>query len=120
MEKIPDIAFSSRIRLARNVKGYPFPTVDDHYVSDIVKPVYQSLNKLGRFHLYHMGKLSALEKNVLREKHLISTDLTNHQSGAALISEDERISVMVRAGRKSMTEARIPVPTLVGQEVRYP
>lgn len=95
MEKIPDIAFSSRIRLARNVKGYPFPTVDDHYVSDIVKPVYQSLNKLGRFHLYHMGKLSALEKNVLREKHLISTDLTNHQSGAALISEDERISVMV-------------------------
>lgn len=95
MEKIPDIAFSSRIRLARNVKGFPFPTVDDQYVSDIVKPVYQSLNKLGRFHLYHMSKLSSLEKNVLREKHLISTDLTNHNSGAALISEDEKISVMV-------------------------
>ena len=94
---LSDIAVSSRIRLARNVNELAFPTVQgDEKVDEIVKPVYHTLKKVKLCNIYHMGSISEVDANVLREKHLISYDLMqNKRNGSAVISEDETLSVMV-------------------------
>ncbi len=95
-EIIADIAVSTRIRLARNVRGIPFPTGAGETEPEIVKPVYTELSKLGTFRLFSMEKTGATEANALCERRLISPDLMrNKQSGAAIISENESISVMI-------------------------
>ncbi len=94
---LSDIAVSSRIRLARNVNELPFPTIQgDEKLDEIVKPVFHALNKVKLCNIYHMGSISDIDANVLREKHLISYDLMqNKRNGSAVISEDETLSVMV-------------------------
>lgn len=92
-----DIAFSSRVRLARNINGYCFPVRSGaDRLNEIIKPVYSELSKLGQFKLYMMGTSKPAEVHSLKEKHLISADLiANLQNGAAAISEDETVSVMI-------------------------
>lgn len=92
-----DIAVSSRVRLARNITGYGFPVRSGaQNLGELIKPVYNELSKLGNFKQYNMDKNSTAEIHALKEKHLISDDLiSNHYSGAAIISEDETISVMI-------------------------
>lgn len=92
-----DIAVSSRVRLARNINGYSFPVrAGAERLNEIIKPVYSELSKLGDFKLYVMKSNNSVESHALKEKHLISADLiSNKTTGAAVISEDETISVMI-------------------------
>ncbi|GAA0503281.1 protein arginine kinase [Salinibacillus aidingensis] len=97
-----DIVLSSRIRLARNFKEYPFPIVANSDMLNKVLDVFedhfenQSLEKNAKLELVRMSDLEPIEKRVLVEKHLISPQLTEHnESGAALISENEQVSIML-------------------------
>ncbi|MRG87987.1 protein arginine kinase [Salinibacillus xinjiangensis] len=97
-----DIVLSSRIRLARNFKEYPFPIVADEKTLEKVLDVFadhfaeHSLGKNANLELVRMSQLEPIEKRVLVEKHLISPSLAeNQKTGAALISEDEQVSVMI-------------------------
>lgn len=94
---VTNIAVSSRVRLARNINGYVFPVrAGAERLNEIIKPVYNELSKLGKFKLYLMNGDNTVEAHALKEKHLISADLIeNASSGAAIISEDETVSVMV-------------------------
>jgi len=90
-----DIFISSRVRLARNIHGYPF-LLKDKGAFEVVKGVYDSLRKLDRFELHHMLDFKETAARAMMERHLISEDLIkNKQFGAVALSDDEVISVML-------------------------
>lgn len=86
----------SRIRLARNVDGYPFKIKNPATAKEVVKKVNRALVKSDTFNLYFMSNLSEIKLQAMKERHLISNNLIeNRECGAALINQDESISVMV-------------------------
>ncbi len=96
------VAVSSRIRLARNFKDYPFPARlmrDPHaeeQASEMIRILAAELTSLEEFRLYEMSGISDEDAELLKERHLISRDLIGHRGiSAALVSEDESISVMI-------------------------
>ncbi|RLL40780.1 protein arginine kinase [Oceanobacillus piezotolerans] len=97
-----DIILSSRIRLARNLANTPYPLFAEEEKLEKVKGFFQdnfthtSLGNYKNFEFIPIRDLSAIEKKVLVEKHLISPHLTKHtQESAVLISENEQVSIMI-------------------------
>ena len=95
-----DIVMATRIRLARNLRGYLFPiasTEDEALAVD--KMVVGALMDGDRGDTYSylkMSELSQLDREVLVEKHLISPQLAHpDRSGAVMLAEDEMVSIMV-------------------------
>ncbi len=89
---------STRIRLARNLEGYPFPShlKDEKQAKEIIRLVSSGLNRLDDFKLYYMDAITDWEANSLKENHLISPDLiARKRLAAALINDDRSISVMI-------------------------
>lgn len=97
-----DIVFSSRVRLARNLRQIPFPMLatasQSKKVIDQVSKAAASeeFSSLDQFEKLNLEGLSALEKRVLVEKHLISPHLANEsRHGAVILSENESVSIMI-------------------------
>ncbi len=86
----------SRVRLARNISGYPFRVQDVKTAKELVKKVNRALVRTDTFDLFFMSNLSELKLEAMKERHLISQNLIENKScGAALINQDESISIMV-------------------------
>ncbi len=86
----------SRVRLARNFEGLPFYIDKESLASEITEKIYLSLFKIDDFRLIKMRELSALEKEAMKEKHLISSALVrNEKTGAVIISKDQTLSIML-------------------------
>lgn len=94
-----DIVMSSRIRLARNLNGYPFSTkLSKDEEKAIVEEFHDaaaasSLTKEAMF--LHSEDLTDLDKQFLLERHLISMDHATKRSGAVCLTKNETISIMV-------------------------
>ncbi|MDE7405307.1 MAG: protein arginine kinase [Clostridiales bacterium] len=97
MNVLDNIIISTRLRLARNIAGLPFP----HKLSElparkIIDNVQNALAPVDKFSRYDMNDISQLDGTILQEKHLISPDLLQDcPYGSVLISADENVSVMV-------------------------
>ncbi|MBM4764971.1 protein arginine kinase [Bacillus sp. B15-48] len=98
-----DIVLSSRIRLARNLRDMTFPTLSSreeaeavvHSIEDRVN-ISSEFPEHGKLELLIMDEIQPLQKRVLVEKHLISPNLAeNSLYGAFLLSENEKISIMI-------------------------
>ena len=93
---IETIVISTRIRLARNFASYPFPKrMDDAQAEDIVYLVGEGLKKIDDFTKYDVSKLDKLDALRLQEQYLISPALLKSKRGAAFVSSDNSISIMV-------------------------
>jgi protein arginine kinase len=97
-----DIVLSSRIRLARNIKNFSFPTVFTNEEALQIVRLFETTfsgkgyRHIGRFILLKMNELQPIEKRVLVEKHLISPHLAEDAVfGACLLSENEEVSIMI-------------------------
>lgn len=97
-----DIVFSSRVRLARNLRQSPFPMLATESqakkVIDQVTEVVdtEDFKSLDHFEKLVLNDLSSLEKRVLVEKHLISPHLANEsRNGAVILSDNESASIMI-------------------------
>ncbi|MEG6523931.1 protein arginine kinase [Desulfotomaculum sp. 1211_IL3151] len=98
-----DVIISSRVRLARNLTGYPFPHLLGHENADKILYAVQSAighktlpGTVGNLELSRMTELSPTERLILVEKHLISPDmLENPEKRGVVLRDDEVISVMV-------------------------
>lgn len=97
-----DIVLSSRIRLARNIEKYKFPTLstneESHEVLDFFDKTFanKTFPKIGQIELLKMNDLQQIQKRVLVEKHLISPNLSeNSIFGGCLLSENEEVSIMI-------------------------
>lgn len=93
-----NVAVCTRVRLARNFEGYPFPNklTDVRQAREIALVVANALNKADGFIYYDMSKTSEAQAEFLKERYLISQALIdNRRISAALVSKDESISVMI-------------------------
>ncbi len=89
---------SSRVRLARNINGYPFPAKlrSDRQAKEIIRSVSSAINKVDEFVLKYMDGISEDDALNLVENRLISPALLNTPTrSAVLINEAGDISVMI-------------------------
>jgi len=93
------VVLSTRIRLARNLAGHPFPGwAKAPQRQEIAERCIAALVDLPRFrraHVLRMAQQPDLDRAVLVERHLVSKELASGQAGAAVISRDQTCSVMV-------------------------
>jgi protein arginine kinase len=90
---------SSRVRLARNIQDYSFPG----WASEEEKvQIWRELNAIFKdevaddFLDWSMDAISALDKEILFERHLISQELAVKEDGCGVfVSPDECLSIMV-------------------------
>ena len=86
----------TRVRLARNLSGYPFNITDEKTARDIVKSVNRALIKCDTFNLLFTSNISNATLEAMKERHLISQNLIDNKGlGAVLVNTDESISVMI-------------------------
>jgi len=98
--KNSDIVISSRIRLARNLEGYPFAgRLEGEQAAQLVNSVTTCFeNDFGDEYSYlYMSKCSEDTRRALKEKREISSYLMNRKDGALILSKDEGQAVMVAA-----------------------
>ena len=94
------IVTSSRVRLARNLRGAPFPgwakKPDRVRVLEMIRPAVESLPELKDGYSETMDGLSLLDKNILVERHLISREHAAKNTGSGLVlNREETLCVMI-------------------------
>ena len=94
------IVMSSRVRLARNIRDHPFPgwakKVERQKLLDVIQPVVEALPEMADHFGDSMDNISAIHKQVLVERHLISREHAAKNVGSGVVINDrETISVMV-------------------------
>lgn len=96
----PDMIFSTRVRFARNLEGFPFPgRAEPRQLAEIRRSALAAAKGIDSFSRGHFLKLEALgqlEKRFLVERHHVSHALASAvlPAGAA-VSNDEALSVMI-------------------------
>jgi protein arginine kinase len=96
-----DIIISSRIRLARNLTGVPFPVAADNSqlltVCDAVKAATEKLQCPEKDPLIFVPQtMEDVDRQVLLERRLASSDFIEREIGTILlVSRDESCSIMV-------------------------
>lgn len=98
---VKDIVVSTRIRLARNLKDYPFATkLSGKQAKEIIVAVYEALQKSSalksQLTFIDMSDLDDFKKQSYVERHLISPEFA--ASGAIrslVLSEDNHICIMI-------------------------
>ncbi len=95
-----DVVISTRIRLARNLEGIPFPFVfNEKHSEDVLKRLSELVDRTKGgplcLSLRKISELSEIERKILVEKHLISPNHANNSKGAVISNEEESLSVMV-------------------------
>lgn len=94
-----DIVVSTRIRLARNLEGTPFPTSlkNKKEVTEKIKnAVMNSNSTLAKdFEFTDLNTASRAEKEKLREEHLISPEMVTGADRSVMINKDKTMSIML-------------------------
>ncbi len=100
--KNDDIAVSTRIRLARNIEGFPFPsrmTDEDRKKlnESVKKAILESNTPFAKsLKFIDMSNVPENEKYSMVERHIISPEFAaSDKTRAVVISEDESICIMI-------------------------
>ena len=109
------VVLSSRVRLARNFSDFPFPKKssdeDKNRICDIVKNSLSSYS-CERFNYIPLDTLSAIEKNVLLEDHLISREFCENDSVGRLLVTDEHSTVSIMVNEEDHLRIQSILPGL--------
>ena len=97
---LPAVIVSSRVRLARNLAGVAFPgwagEDESARIQEGLRDVLKRLPSLLPGLTIDMASAGAIDRDFLRERHLISNELAQKSRGSGLILRaDETLSVMV-------------------------
>ncbi len=112
--ELPDnIVISSRVRLARNLQGHPFPgwakKPDRLRIVEVVRPIVQETSDMEGGFSETMDNLSAIEKQVLVERHLISREHAAKNVGSAIvINRAGTLAVMINEEDHMRMQAIMP------------
>jgi len=97
-----DVIISTRIRLARNLRNYPFPIKlnmqqREKVEQEIKDTVFESNSSFSQqFRYIDMQELNKTEAVSLVERHLVSPEFISQCKGRALLlAQDESISIMI-------------------------
>src|SRR6185369_6395325 len=93
------IVMSSRVRLARNLKGLAFPgwakKAERIRALEMIRPAVESLPQMQDAFAESMDNLMPLDKQILVERHLISREHAAKSAGSGLVlNKDESLCVM--------------------------
>src|SRR5436189_5491171 len=87
------IVLSSRVRLARNLKGLSFPgwakKLERVKALDLIRPAVESLPQMAESFSESMDNLTVMDKNILVERHLISREHAAKSAGSGLVFNKE-------------------------------
>ncbi len=94
------IVMSSRVRLARNLKDAAFPgwakKPERVRVLELIRPAIEGLPEMKDAFSETMDSLSALDKQILVERHLISREHAAKSAGSGLVlNRDETLCFMI-------------------------
>ena len=94
------IVMSSRVRLARNLRGAAFPgwakKPERVKILEMIRPAVESLPEMKGAFSEAMDNLGALDKQILVERHLISREHAAKSSGSGLVlNREESFCVMI-------------------------
>ncbi|EDY19263.1 ATP:guanido phosphotransferase [Chthoniobacter flavus Ellin428] len=94
------IVVSSRVRLARNLKSFAFPGWAKKHerlqILEAIKPQVEALTEMNDAFSVYSQDLSALEKQVLVERHLISREHAAKGVGSAVVmNRRQTLSIMI-------------------------
>jgi protein arginine kinase len=94
-----DIVISTRIRLARNLKGIAFSrkagVPQRRSVLEAAAAAAPATADLAGAFLIELEKVSETDRRFLVERHLISPELSARQQGAVIVGARESVSVMI-------------------------
>lgn len=96
-----DVVISSRVRLARNLRNYPFSTrISEEGAESLVKEVKEKLSGLadfdGEFYFGNLSRLSKAERIAMMERHVLSPQIVNKkQETGIIVSKNESLSIMI-------------------------
>ncbi len=95
----PNMVISSRIRLARNLKKYPFPSrLTDKAAAEMKQELHGFLKDYPgeEFDFLEMKNVSSVQAGAMMEEHLISPEFARAgEHSALLLGRNKRLSVMV-------------------------
>ena len=116
---LADIVISSRIRLARNLAGHKFlsrcSTAEKAEILERLKDALMSLNLGDRIFYISVDKASALDRNFLVERHLISRHhafskgprgavIAQREFFTAMINEEDHLRIQVLKGGLQLSQ----------------
>lgn len=115
-----EIVISTRIRLARNVRGYPFLSRADadqrREIADTLEAAIRKANVLRGFIVLDLEKLDELDRQLLVERHLISRQhaegggarrvaFDSTEVAALMINEEDHLRMQVMRSGLQLDEA---------------
>ncbi len=94
------IVLSSRVRLARNVRQFAFPgwakKAERVKSLEVIRPAVEGLPQLAGAFSEAMDNLTALDKQILVERHLISREHAARSTGSGLVlNAEQSLCVMI-------------------------
>ncbi len=100
--KDADVVVSTRIRLARNISGIPFPSrMTASQLSELKTKVREAIDQSNtpfakNLKFIDMENIPEIEIGAMVERHVISPEFAQNSKGRAIIlSDDESISIMI-------------------------
>jgi len=99
-----EIVLSTRVRLARNLQGFPFPVragrEDLARILERARAAIEAAASLSGSEIWTVDSLEPRDREILLERHLVSRELLERASegpshAALVLSEDDAIGVMV-------------------------
>lgn len=94
-----DVVLSSRIRLARNLSDFPFPTRadadDKQHILEKIREVIADVRVPDEWKFLILNEITDLQKKLLRERRLASDDLIREPQGGVFFRRGETLSLMV-------------------------
>lgn len=94
MDRYEDVVLTTRIRLARNVKGYKFTNnMIDKEKQELLNLIKNKLN--GKYTILELNNIDDVTKKSLVEKHIISKELLQNTNTALIMNEDSNLVTMI-------------------------
>jgi protein arginine kinase len=95
-----EIVMTSRVRLARNLRGFPFPGFSQERqridLLEQARPIVESLPEMRDGYSEDYTDLNKIRKQVLVERHLVSREHAARSSGCAVVVDRKQsISIMI-------------------------
>jgi protein arginine kinase len=94
------IVMSSRVRLARNLRGMPFPgwakKPERVQALETIRPAVEALPEMAGAYSETMDALSPLDRQILVERHLISREHAARSAGSGLVlNPDQSLCILI-------------------------
>jgi protein arginine kinase len=95
-----EIVLSSRVRIARNLRGHRFThNCDNAELDGIFRKALEAARRtraFARSRALAMGEISTLDRQLLAERHLVSRDFLHHSAARGVVfTPDESTSLMI-------------------------